>query len=300
MQEKKILLILNPRAGKCKGAKQLYEIIKAVQDSGFMPMVLLTYKTGDARRFARDYGGEVEIVCCIGGDGTLSEVVSGMVDARHDTPIGYIPAGSTNDYASSLGLSDDPYAAARDAVSGRAQAFDIGLLNGRPFAYVAAFGMLAKVSYSVPQDMKNLLGHMAYVLEGVRDLHMLKAEKLSIDADDEHIEGEYILGTISNTTSIGGILQFNPAVADMNDGYLELMLIALPANPWELTQLIQALSARDYSNCGCITFRKCRAVRITAENPIAWTLDGEAAEDCREVRIDNVPSAIRVMVRPAE
>ena len=293
MSEKKILLILNPRAGKCKGAKQLFDIIKAVQDSGYIPEVLLTYKNGDARRFACEYGAAVEVVCCIGGDGTFSEVVAGMVDGGHHTPIGYIPAGSTNDYASSLGLSHVLYEAAVDAVTGTPQTFDIGLLNGQPFAYVAAFGMLAKTSYSVPQDLKNILGHFAYILEGIYDLRSLRPESLEIDTDDEHIEGDYLLGTVSNTTSIGGILQFK---ADMNDGYLELMLVSMPSNPREFAQLVQALSTHDYTACDCITFRKSKKVKITAQNKLPWTLDGEAAEDCREVFIENVPNAIRVKV----
>lgn len=176
MRKKSIVLIVNPKAGRCKGVKQLSGITQTIQEKGYLPIVLLTRKPGDARRFAYEHGDEVEVVCCVGGDGTFSEVVSG----KHSTPIGYIPAGSTNDYASSLGLSLNLHVAASDAVDGFSQSFDIGMLNGQPFAYVAAFGMLAKVSYSAPQDLKNILGHFAYVLEGICDLHSLRTEAMAI------------------------------------------------------------------------------------------------------------------------
>ncbi len=296
MRKKSIVLIVNPKAGKCKGAKHLSEITKTIQEKGYLPIVLLTSKTGDARRFAYEHGDEVEVVCCVGGDGTFSEVVSGMVSGKHSTPIGYIPAGSTNDYASSLGLSLNLKVAASDAVDGFSQSFDIGMLNGRHFAYVAAFGMLAKVSYSAPQDLKNILGHFAYVLEGICDLHSLRAEAMAIDTDEEHIEGEYLLGTISNTTSIGGILQFDSGEVNLNDGYLELLLISKPSTTREFAQIVQALSTRSYSGCSCITYRKSKHVRIISHNQIPWTLDGECAGESSYVEIENIPNAIYVMI----
>ena len=295
MQMKRMMLIVNPKAGKCRGVKRLSDMIQTIQDHGYLPTVLLTGKNGDARRFAHDHGGGAEVVCCAGGDGTFSEVVAGMVEAQHHAPIGYIPAGSVNDYASSLGLSLDLCQAASDAVDGVAQSFDIGSLNGRPFAYVAAFGSLARVSYSAPQDLKNVLGHFAYVLEGICDLHMLRAQSVSIDTDDEHIEGEYLLGTISNSTSIGGILRFDSSEAKMDDGYLELLLISMPATMWELAEIVQALSTRSYSGCRCITYRKSRKVSIVSDSPLPWTLDGEYADDSRCAEIENIPNAIRVM-----
>ena len=296
MRKKSIVLIVNPKAGKCKGAKHLSEITKTIQEKGYLPIVLLTSKTGDARRFAYEHGDEVEVVCCVGGDGTFSEVVSGMVSGKHSTPIGYIPAGSTNDYASSLGLSLNLKVAASDAVDGFSQSFDIGMLNGRHFAYVAAFGMLAKVSYSAPQDLKNILGHFAYDLEGICDLHSLRAEAMAIDTDEEHIEGEYLLGTISNTTSIGGILQFDSGEVNLNDGYLELLLISKPSTTREFAQIVQALSTRSYSGCSCITYRKSKHVRIISHNQIPWTLDGECAGESSYVEIENIPNAIYVMI----
>jgi len=300
MRKKSVVLIVNPKAGKCKGIKRLGDIIQTIQQNGCLPTVLLTQKSGDARQFAFDYGNEVDIVCCVGGDGTFSEVVAGMVGGKHSTPIGYIPSGSTNDYAASLNLPSDLQDAASVAVNGYPQSFDIGILNDHPFAYVAAFGMLAKVSYNAPQDLKNVLGHFAYILEGICDLHTLRAERMSIDTDTEHFDGEFLLGTISNTTSIGGILQFSASDVQLNDGYLEVLLIAKPITTREFAQIIQALRTRVYTECDCIIYRKCKTVRITSQNSIPWTLDGEEMDGDLNNEIKNVPNAIRVMVQNAK
>lgn len=278
------------------GAKHLGNIVQTVQDKEYLPVVLLTGKPGDARRFACEHGGEAEVVCCVGGDGTFREVVSGMIAAKHSTPIGYIPAGSTNDYASSLGLSLNLHTAALDAIDGEPQSFDLGIFNGQPFAYAAAFGALARVSYGTPQDLKNALGYFAYVLEGIFDLHSLRAEVMEIETDDEHLEGEYLLGTISNAASIGGILQFDSREICLNDGYFELLLLSKPATTREFAQLVQALRTRSYSGCRCLAYRRSRHARIVSRNSIPWTLDGERAEESRHVEIEAIPNAIRIMV----
>lgn len=293
---KKMLLILNPKSGRCKGVRKLDEVIRVAQNRGYLPMVLITQKAGDAQEFARMYGGQVDLVACIGGDGTFSEVASGVINGGHDVPLGYIPAGSTNDYATSLGLSADMKTAAEDMFDGEIRTFDVGCLDGRYFTYVTAFGMPAKASYSAPQDLKNLFGHFAYILEGIYDLRSLKAEHARIEMDEETVEGDYLMGTISNTTSIGGILQFNPDDVLLNDGYLELMLVSKPTNIKDFSQLISAVKNRKYSDCNCITFRKTHALRIVAENPMPWTVDGEFMEDCREAVIKAEPAAIRVIV----
>lgn len=294
--QKRIVLIVNPRAGRCRGAKHLGDLAQAIQDKEYLPVVLLTGKPGDARRFACEHGGEADVVCCVGGDGTFSEVVSGMAAAKHSAPIGYIPAGSTNDYASSLGLSLNLHTATLDAIGGEAQSFDLGIFNGQPFAYAAAFGALARISYGTPQDLKNALGYFAYVLEGIFDLHSLRAEAMEIDTDDEHLEGEYLLGTISNAASVGGILQFDSREVRLNDGYFELLLLSKPATTREFAQLMQALRTRSYSNCRCLAYRRSRHVRIVSRNPIPWTLDGERAEEGRHAAIETIPNAIRVIV----
>lgn len=293
---KKMLLILNPKSGRCKGVKKLNEVIQVAQNRGYFPTVLITQKAGDAEEFARLYGGQADLVACIGGDGTFSEVASGMIHGGHDVPLGYIPAGSTNDYAASLGLSADMKIAAEDMFDGIVKHFDVGCLDGRHFTYVTAFGMPAKASYSAPQDLKNLFGHFAYILEGIYDLRSLKAEHARIEMDEETVEGDYLMGTISNTTSIGGILQFNPDDVLLNDGYLELMLVSKPTNIKDFSQLVSAVTSKKYTDCNCITFRKTHSLKIVADNPMPWTVDGEFMEDCQAAEICAVPDAIRVVV----
>jgi len=235
-------------------------------------------------------------VACIGGDGTFSEVVSGMVEGENSCIIGYLPAGSANDYGASLGLSTDLCNAAYDIINGEPQPFDIGLFNGHTFAYVAAFGAFAKVSYSTSQDLKNVLGHLAYVLEGLKDLQSLRSEHVRLELDGESLEGDYILGMISNAISIGGILRFDPNQINLNDGYLELMLISMPANAWEFSQLVQALSSQSYTECSAITFRRARKIRLLADAQMPWTLDGEYMQGSSEILITNSSSAIQVIV----
>jgi len=286
---------VNPKAGKCEGIKRLQEVLRVFQHAQYLSTVLLTEKSGDAAEFAMQYGNEHDMIVGIGGDGTFSEIVSGMVSGKIDKPIGYIPAGSANDYGSSIGLSNDVYTAACDIVNGRSQWFDIGLFNERPFVYVAAFGSFAKVSYQTPQDLKNLFGHAAYILEGVREFP-LRSEHVAMEIDGEKIEGDYILGFISNTLSIGKIIRFSPREVLMNDGYLEIVLVSMPSNPKDLSEIIQALSTQSYSGCRNIVFRRGKKIRIQASDEMSWSLDGEYAQSKEESVVSIVPNAIRVMV----
>ena len=293
---KKLLLILNPKAGKCRGVKQLPELISLFQENGFLPTVLLTAKSGDASEFALHFGSDHDLIVCVGGDGTLSEVISGVVRGNVSRPIGYIPAGSANDYGSSLGLSADLLTAAGDIITGRPAGFDVGLYNGQPFVYVAAFGTLAKVSYSTSQDVKNLLGHAAYVLEGIRNLPSLQSCHMEIEIDGEPIEGDFILGLISNTLTVGGLLRFDPAQVMMDDGLLEIMLISMPSSPKEFTDTIQAVSTQNYTNCSSIIFRKGQRISIRSLDQTDWSLDGEYARSRERTEILSVPNAIQIII----
>ena len=296
MMMKKMLLILNPKSGRCKGLKKLPEVIQNAQSRGYLSTVLITQQAGDAQVFAREYGGQADLVACIGGDGTFSEVVAGMIDGGHTAPLGYVPAGSTNDYAASLGLAANMETAAKDMFDGEIRTLDVGRRDDRYFAYVTAFGMPSKASYSAPQNLKNIFGHLAYILEGIVDLPSLKAEHVRIEMDGEVIEGDYLMGTISNTTSIGGILQFDPDDVLLNDGLLEVMLVSQPANLKDISGMLAAIGSKKYSECSCVTFRKTRTLKIVSENPMPWTVDGEFVEGSCEVEISAVPAAIRVVV----
>lgn len=295
-QVQPMLVIMNPRSGMKLGAKNLCDILSILQSGGYLPTVLLTEKSGDAARFVRDYGKDAAMIVCIGGDGTLNEVVTGMVEAGLTQPIGYLPAGSTNDFAGSLGLSRDLLTAARDVVSGRAAAYDVGSFDGRCFTYVASFGAFTRSSYSTPQDIKNALGHVAYILSGIYDLARIVAFPMRVETDTQVFEGEYIFGAISNSTSIGGMLHYDPEIVDLNDGLLEVLLIRVPANPAELAQLLYALSAQAFDESDCIQFVSTTRVKVETRAEVDWSLDGEYEKGRRQVCIRNLRDAIRVIV----
>ena len=293
---KPVLLIVNPCSGTCQGMRKLGEIVDLFQKADWLTTVMITQKRGDAEKFARDDAAAYELVVCVGGDGTFSETVSGLLRAPRKLPLGYIPAGSRNDLAASLGLPSSIPEAVRALVGGRPRMLDIGRFNERYFAYVASFGAFTKASYNTPQDLKNVLGYLAYVLEGIKDLANLQSVRLKGMADEDVFEGEYIFGAVSNSMSIGGILQFDPASVDLNDGLLELLLIRSPASMLELARIIHALQSRQYRECELFIFRSARKIRLCSETGFDWTLDGELVAGEKEIEIENIPNAYQIIL----
>jgi YegS/Rv2252/BmrU family lipid kinase len=293
-----LLIIMNPRSGTRQGPRMLAELVDFYQKQGYQCTVMLTQKSGDATDFARDFGGQYPMVIAVGGDGTFNEVAAGLFAGGHHTPIGYLPAGSTNDFANTLGLSPELLTAAQGSVTGAVQVLDAGRFNDRMFTYVASFGAFTRVSYATPQEFKNVMGHAAYILEGIMEVPSLRAVEMTIETDGEVLSGDYIFGAISNSTSIGGLLKLDPGTVDMNDGKLELLLIRNPETPIELGQIIVALNSRNYDACPCIRFVSTRTVKIRARDGLMWSLDGEGVTAPREVTVTNVPDAIRVVVPP--
>ena len=292
---KKLLFIMNPFSGQKKANKVLPEILMLFSQAGYDIRTAMTTGPGAATRYAAEWGAESDLVVCCGGDGTLNETITGLLIAGVDTPVGYIPSGTTNDFASSLKLSHNPIQAARDILEGGAIPYDAGRFGERYFAYVASFGAFTKASYAVPQNIKNALGHTAYVLGGISELSQLKKEHVRMEIDGEVIEDDFIFGAICNSTSIGGILTLDPKQVDMGDGYFEIMLVRAPQNLVEIAECLSALQIQQYDNCSMITFRSARSVQITADPFMAWSLDGEKADGYREVRVDNLHHAIRLI-----
>ena len=295
MRMKRVLVVLNPVAGKGNGVRNLSGIVSVLQDGNCIPIVLVTKKHDDARQFAHRYGGCVDIVVCVGGDGTFSEILSGMIEGQHKSPVGYLPTGSTNDYARSLDLSHDILVAAHNITVGQPQMFDVGSFNGKPFSYVAAFGALAKVAYSTSQRLKNIFGHYAYFLKGAWDLLSLRAEHVAVKVDEEYIEGDFILGIVSNSTSIGGILHYKTSDVCMNDGQFEIMLIKPPDSAVALAKILYALAAHSSKQCHHIVFRRCKTLSVEFDRPVPWTLDGEYLPDCRTAEIRSIQKAIQII-----
>lgn len=296
---KKLLLIMNPYSGQKVGKRHLADVLEMFCREGYAPLTFMTTGPGNATELARTYGGQVDLVVCMGGDGTFNEVVSGMLEGKVDTPIGYIPCGSTNDFANSLKLQKNLRKAAQDILEGVPVTLDVGQFGQRYFSYVASFGAFTRASYATPQNVKNALGHLAYILEGIKDIANIRPYRLRIETEKEVFEGEYLFGAISNATSVGGILTLNPAAVDMNDGLLELLLIKPPKNPIELNDCIRSLQEQTYDS-PMLTFSSVAQMRIYADPGMDWTLDGEYERGREDVTVRNVHNAIHLLLRPRE
>ena len=285
---KRLLLLLNPYAGQKRANRYLPEIIRLYNDRGYECVVYVTAGPGDATLYLRDHGTEFDHVVCVGGDGTLNETIAGIVEGGADCPpVGYIPAGTTNDYANSLGLSHDILTAAADAVDGWLCRFDLGSFDGRNFIYTASCGAFARTSYTTPQTAKNLLGHLAYILEGLRDLPTLKPIHARVSTEDREFEGDYIFMAVTNSLSVGGILKFDPDLVRLNDGLFEVMLVKFPTLPGHLAEIIRALTTSDLPSEE-IEFFTAERVHIETEDEIEWTLDGERGDSGRSFDIVNL------------
>ena len=293
---KKMLFIMNPFAGQKKANKFLPEILLLFTQAGYDVTAIMTTGTGSAARTAQRLGGSADIVVCCGGDGTLNETVSGLNQSGFTTPIGYIPAGTTNDFASSLKLSHNPLQAAKDILEGAPVAYDVGMFADRYFSYVASFGAFTRSSYAVPQNIKNALGHTAYVLSGISEISQIRNEHVRMEIDGDVVEDDFLFGAICNSTSIGGILTLPPDQVDMGDGIFEVMLVRAPRNLTELTECITAVQNQKY-NCSMITFRPARNIKIYANPYMAWSLDGEKADGYAQIEVKNLHHAMHLIQR---
>ena len=291
---KKMLLILNPRSGKMAGKRQLADVVEAFCREGYVPTVFVTTEPGQAAQLSATYGGKMALVVCMGGDGTFNEVVSGLLSAGHTVPIGYIPCGSTNDFAGSIGLKKTIPDATRAILEGEPHTYDVGLFGDRHFSYIASFGAFTHASYATPQDAKNALGHLAYVLEGIKEISKLRPWHVRVELEGQVLEDDYIFGAISNSTSVGGILTLSSEAVDMNDGLLELMLIKHPKNLADLNECVVALAEQRYDSPS-ITFCSASRITVTAEPEMEWSLDGERGAGQEQVEIRNLRDAIRVI-----
>ncbi|MDO5549122.1 MAG: diacylglycerol kinase family lipid kinase [Eubacteriales bacterium] len=290
----KLMLIINPTAGKNQARNQMFNLTNYFFRSGYHVTVFPTQQRGDGTQFASEHAAGYDRVVCVGGDGTLNEVVAGlMMLPKEQRPIlGYVPAGTTNDFASTLGISPHMEESMKQTMEGEPFFCDIGRFNGHFFTYVAAFGLFTDVSYDTPQSLKNMLGHFAYILEGVKSLATVRSYHLTVDVDGEQIEDTFIYGQISNSTSVGGVMDIGRTGVQLDDGLFEVLLIKMPTNPLELNDTIGALMLQKVEDCPRIYFRRAARVRVLAEEPIAWTLDGEAGGVVADATAEILPHSI--------
>ncbi len=290
---RKVLLIVNPVSGKMKAKSTLLEVVNVLQGEDWAVTVAITKQRGDATVLAANAKADgYERVVCFGGDGTLNETICGLMNRDSSLPLGYIPAGSTNDFASSMKLSSTPKTAAEQIMNGTVYELDIGRFNNeRYFTYVAGFGAFTATSYSVSQDVKNILGHFAYVLGGVKELASIRSYNLSVELDDRTVSGEYIFVSVTNSTSVAGIVKLKDELVDMSDGVFEVALVKKPKSIIDLNKIITAITTSNFENGG-IEFYKSSKVRFITDEKLDWTLDGEHGVSEGEVAVENLRHAI--------
>ena len=294
---KKMLLIVNPHAGQRKVVKHLAEIIDIFNRADYEVITHITAFSGDCANMVNHYASEISLVVCCGGDGTFNETISGILRSGVDVPVGYIPAGSTNDFANSLGLSTNILQAARDIVEGTAQRYDVGSFDGRHFSYVASFGAFTRTSYATPQSVKNALGHLAYVLGGIQEISQIKPYHLRFEFPDGNvIEDNFIFGAVSNSTCVGGVLTLAPDRVDLSDGKVEVLLVRAPKNLVELTDCLVALQKQTY-NCAMISFLSASSVSITAPETMDWTLDGEQQKGKEHIEVECLHQKLQLVCK---
>lgn len=291
---KNLLLILNPISGTKKVAKQLMQIISAFNRAKFDVHIHITACKSDATNAVKELGKNADLIVCCGGDGTLNETITGVIESGLNVPIGYIPAGSTNDFASSFSLPTDIMEAVDCIIDGKPTPCDIGRFGDNYFSYVASFGTFTKASYSTPQNIKNALGGAAYFLEGIEELSNVRKEHIRMEIDGEVIEDDFVFGAICNSTIIGGILTLKPDIVDMSDGEFEILLVKAPKDIQELGELIFALASKKY-DCKMINLYKGKNIKVYTSPDMVWSLDGERTEGAEFIEIQNLHKQINII-----
>ena len=251
---------------------------------------MITGRRGDATRFA-SYGAEYDLIVCAGGDGTLNEVISGMLKSDVHTPLGYIPCGSTNDFATSMGISTNIKKCAESIVSAQPLPLDVGSFNDKYFTYVASFGAFTAASYSAPQDAKNFWGPIAYVFEGIKDLQSIKPYHVKFTSGDEVYEDDYVFGAIANSTSFGGIVKLKDELVCLNDGLFEVLLIKMPQNIVDLNNIITNLSTNNFDKRH-FDFFKASKLTVSPSEILPWSLDGEYVLPKEDITVENLHGII--------
>ena len=287
---KKLLFVINPKAGLKKNRDYITEAVKTFENADYKVGIKYTKKRYDATEIVKELGSKVDLIVCMGGDGTLNEVIAGMMQGDVKTPLGYIPAGSTNDFATSLGLETEPVKAAEFIIHHKPKKLDLGCFNGRYFSYTASAGIFTRTSYATSQKLKNRLGHMAYILAAVKEIFKIKKIRATVTTDEGTYSGNYIFMAINNATKVGGVMKLNEDLVEFNDGVFELMLIEFPRGPIELVRLVRKVFKQRFT--GKITLTQIKEASISVKPTVDWSLDGEKEDGKSTVEFNVVRDAI--------
>ncbi len=296
MENKNLLLIVNPCSGKAKMRTELLRVVEILSAGGYNVTVYPTKERGDATEKVKSLKADKYglIVVC-GGDGTLNEVITGLMQSGIDCTLGYIPSGTLNEWSSGLHISRSIPNAAKDIVNGKTISLDIGKFGDKYFSYTASFGAFTEASYSAPQDVKNVLGQAAYFFEGIKSLGNIRPIHLKFECEEKTVEGDFLFGAVSNSMSVGGIVKFDEAVVELNDGEFEVLLIRSPDNILKLQPIIDGIIKKDLNRNG-IEFFHTKKIKVTGGADVSWTLDGEFAQGADEITITNLAHAIHLTV----
>lgn len=294
--KKHMMLLINPVAGRGLVKSGLGDTLEIFYNGGYIPTIYFTEYAGHARELAIEHGGRYDLLVCLGGDGTLSDVMSGLAQLPEHPPIGYIPMGTANDVATTLGLSHNPIKAAHTIVSGEAIPYDLGQLSsGETFSYIAAFGAFTEVSYQTRQQVKQTLGHLAYVFEGMSRLTKLRHYKTHVEYDGGVIDEDLCFGGVTNSTSVAGLVRLDDSLVGLGDGKFEIILIKTPTSVAGLNSILSGILARNYNN-EYVTVLQTSRVRFTFEEPVAWTRDGENGGEHNDITLECLPHMHDIIV----
>lgn len=294
--KKSMMLLINPVAGRGLMRTGLGEALEVFYNGGYIPSVYFTEYAGHAKTLAREHGGNYDLFVCLGGDGTLSDCMSGLSELPERPPIGYIPMGTANDVATTLGLSHNPIRAARMIVSGEPIPYDLGRMDtGETFSYIAAFGAFTEVSYQTRQQAKQALGHLAYIFEGMSHLPKLRHYKTHVEYDGGVIDDDLCFGGVTNSTSVAGLVRLDDSLVGLGDGKFEIILIKTPTNVSDLNGILSGVLRRNYNN-EYVTVLQSSRVRFTFEEPVAWTRDGENGGEHAEITLECLPQMHNIIV----
>ena len=289
----RLLFVVNPNSGKGEMRHHIVDCVDAFVRAEFEVTLYTTQKSGDATRIVMERGAEFDRIVCSGGDGTLNETVAGLMALNEKPALGYIPSGTTNDFASSLKIPKNPIDATNLIIDGKPYHVDVGQFNDRYFTYVAGFGAFTEVSYSTPQVSKNTLGRLAYILEGIKSLHTLRPYSVTVKTDEQIISDKFIFGMVTNATTVGGFKGIIANDVGLDDGLFEIFLAKAPTNPIELQMTINELLVSPDTN-KFITRFKAQRVEFISDEEIPWTLDGEFGGAPKNVEIINHQKALNI------
>ena len=295
--DKKLMLIINPIAGKSQYRASVSETLEVFCKNGYAVTVYMTSHDGHARELSKAHAAEYDLVACFGGDGTLSETIAGLMDAESRPPLGYIPTGTANDVAATLGLPTGNAAQAAEIIlEGHTIPFDVGRMNDDYFTYISAFGAFTEVSYQTPRASKQTLGHLAYVLEGVGHIGKIVPHQIKVTHDGGTVEGEFIFGAVTNTTSIAGLVKLKSDLVALGDGFFEVLLVKNPRRFGDLNRIIMGILTQNYDPDYVRIIKSKRVIFTFEDEDVQWTRDGEDGGTHTEVLLENIEAPIQFIV----